>query len=59
MCDEVSVMDMNNWKELALNRQAWNDPSEKTKAHKGCKANEEEEEGEEKENKEDSGIIYC
>jgi hypothetical protein len=31
-------MYVNNWKELALKRKAWNDLAEKTKTHKGYKA---------------------
>jgi hypothetical protein len=38
----MMVMNANNWKELALNRKAWNDLVEKAKTHKAVKLMEEE-----------------
>jgi hypothetical protein len=32
------VMNVKNWKELAVNRKVWNDLVEKSKPTKGCKA---------------------
>jgi hypothetical protein len=32
--NEVKVMNGKNWKELALNKRAWNDLAEKAKTHK-------------------------
>jgi hypothetical protein len=29
----MKVMNMNNWKELALNKKVWNDLVEKSKTH--------------------------
>jgi hypothetical protein len=34
-CSDLKVMNVNNWKELALNRKAWNDLVETAKTHKG------------------------
>jgi hypothetical protein len=35
VCDDLKVQKVRNWKELAMDRQAWNDLSEKAKTHKG------------------------
>jgi hypothetical protein len=35
VCDDLKVQKVRNWKELAMDRQAWNDLSEKAKIHKG------------------------
>jgi hypothetical protein len=34
MCNDTKVMNVNSWKELTLNRKAWNDLVEKAKTHK-------------------------
>jgi hypothetical protein len=33
--DDLKVMKVKNWKELAMDRKVWNDLSEKAKTHKG------------------------
>jgi hypothetical protein len=33
VCNDLKVMNMNNWKELALNRKVRNDLVEKAKTH--------------------------
>jgi hypothetical protein len=35
VCDDLKVLKVKNWKELAVNRKAWNDLSEKEKTDKG------------------------
>jgi hypothetical protein len=35
VCNDTKVMDVKNWKELALSRTAWNDLVENVKVHKG------------------------
>jgi hypothetical protein len=35
VCDDLKLLKVRNWKELATDRKAWNDLSEKTKTHKG------------------------
>jgi hypothetical protein len=35
VCDNLKVLNVRNWKELATDRKAWNDLSEKAKTHKG------------------------
>jgi hypothetical protein len=35
ICVDMRVMNMKNWKELALNRRAWNDLVKKAKTLKG------------------------
>jgi hypothetical protein len=39
VCDDQKVLKVRNWKELAMDRKAWNDLSEKAKTTKGCSAN--------------------
>jgi hypothetical protein len=39
VCDDLKVLKVRNWKELAMDRKAWNDLSEKAKTTKGCSAN--------------------
>jgi hypothetical protein len=34
VCNDMKLMNVKNWKELALNRKAWNDLFEKAKTHK-------------------------
>ena len=34
LCMGMKTINMNNWKQLALNRKAWNDLVEKVKTHK-------------------------
>jgi len=34
MCNDMKVVNLKNWKELALNREVWNDLFEKAKTHK-------------------------
>lgn len=35
MCDDMEVLNVKNWKELALKRKSWNELVEKSKTHKG------------------------
>jgi hypothetical protein len=35
VCDDLKVLKVRNWKELAMDRKAWSDLSEKAKTHKG------------------------
>jgi hypothetical protein len=35
VCDDLKVLKVRNWKELATYRKVWNDLSEKAKTHKG------------------------
>jgi hypothetical protein len=35
VCDDVKVLKVRNWKELATVRKVWYDLSEKAKTHKG------------------------
>jgi hypothetical protein len=35
VCDDLKVLKVRNWKELAMDRKTWNDFSEKAKTHKG------------------------
>jgi hypothetical protein len=35
VCDDLKVLKVRNWKELAMDREAWSDLSEKAKTHKG------------------------
>jgi hypothetical protein len=35
MCVKLKVLKVRNWKELAIDRKAWNDLFEKAKTHKG------------------------
>jgi hypothetical protein len=35
VCDDLKVLKVRNWKELAMDRKAWNDLFGKTKTHKG------------------------
>lgn len=35
VCNDTKVMDVKNWKELALSRKAWNDLVENVKTHEG------------------------
>jgi hypothetical protein len=35
VCDDLKVLKVRNWKELATDRKVWNDLSEKAKTHKG------------------------
>jgi hypothetical protein len=35
VCDYLKMLKVRNWKELATDRKAWNDLSEKAKTHKG------------------------
>jgi hypothetical protein len=35
VCVDMRVMNVKNWKELALNRRAWYDLVKKVKIHKG------------------------
>jgi hypothetical protein len=37
VCDDLKVLKVRNWKELAKDRKVWNDLSEKPKPTKGCK----------------------
>jgi hypothetical protein len=39
VCDDLKVLEVRNWKEVATNRKVWNDLSEKAKTTKGCSAN--------------------
>jgi hypothetical protein len=39
MCDDLKVMKVRNWKELAMDRNAWSDILKKPKLTKGCSAN--------------------
>jgi hypothetical protein len=39
MCDDLKVMKVRNWKELAMDRNAWSDILRKPKLTKGCSAN--------------------
>jgi hypothetical protein len=34
VCNDVMVLNVKNWKELASNRKAWNDVVDKAKTHK-------------------------
>jgi hypothetical protein len=34
VCDDLKVLKVRSWKELAMDRKAWNDLSEKAKTHK-------------------------
>jgi hypothetical protein len=36
VCDDLNVLKVRNWKELAMDRKALNDLSEKAKTHKEC-----------------------
>jgi hypothetical protein len=35
VCDVLNVLKVRNWKELAKDRKAWSDLSQKSKTHKG------------------------
>jgi hypothetical protein len=35
VCDDLKVLEVRNWKQLATERKAWNDLFEKAKTHKG------------------------
>jgi hypothetical protein len=35
VCDDLKVLKVRNWKELAVDRKVWNNLSEKAKTHKG------------------------
>jgi hypothetical protein len=35
VCDDLKVLKVRNWKELATDRKAWNDLFGKAKTHKG------------------------
>jgi hypothetical protein len=35
VCDDLKVLKVRNWKELATDRNVWNDLSEEAKTHKG------------------------
>jgi hypothetical protein len=35
VCDDLKVLKVRNWKELAMYKKVWNDLSEKAKTHKG------------------------
>jgi hypothetical protein len=35
VCDDLKVLKVRNWKELAMDRKVWNDLSKKAKTHKG------------------------
>jgi hypothetical protein len=35
VCDDIKVLKVRNWKELAMDRKAWSDLFEKAKTHKG------------------------
>jgi hypothetical protein len=35
VCDDLKLLKVRNWKELAMDRKTWNDLSEKTKTQKG------------------------
>jgi hypothetical protein len=35
VCDDLKVLKVRNWKELAMDKKAWNDLSKKDKTHKG------------------------
>jgi hypothetical protein len=35
VCDDLKVLNVRNWKELAMDRKAWSDLSEKAKTHEG------------------------
>jgi hypothetical protein len=35
VCDDIKVLKVRNWKELATDRKVWNDLSEKAKTHNG------------------------
>jgi hypothetical protein len=35
VCDDLKVLKVRNWKELAMDRKVWNDLSDKAKTHKG------------------------
>jgi hypothetical protein len=35
VCDDLKVLKVRNWKELAVDRKAWSELSDKAKTHKG------------------------
>jgi hypothetical protein len=35
VCDDLKVLKVRNWKEMAMDRKAWSDLYEKAKTHKG------------------------
>jgi hypothetical protein len=35
VCNDMKVLRVKNWKELALNRKTWDDLVEKAKTHRG------------------------
>ena len=37
MCNDTMVTNVNNWKELTMNRKAWNDLLRKPKPTRGCR----------------------
>jgi hypothetical protein len=39
VCDDLKVLKVRNWKELAMDGKAWSDLFEKVKTTKGCSAN--------------------